>query len=152
MRFIFGKRMFFLLILAKSLENAHDLPMTLEFQRSQLYHNKRLQGTTTCQRRESSASSLYHNKRLQRATTPDLLDNLMDVCFPTYRGQTWKPAIRQPHSPGQSPGIPLLRKGRGGRNAEVRITSDTADQPVFRPVSGCVRFRAIHLTSRKMTC
>lgn len=34
MRFIFGKRMFFLLILAKSLENAHDLPMTLEFQRS----------------------------------------------------------------------------------------------------------------------
>ena len=47
MRFIFGKHMFFLLILAKSLENAHDLPMTLEFQRSQLYHNKRLQGTTT---------------------------------------------------------------------------------------------------------
>lgn len=47
MRFIFEKRMFFLLILAKSLENAHDLPMTLEFQRSQLYHNKRLQGTTT---------------------------------------------------------------------------------------------------------
>ena len=34
MRFIFEKRMFFLLILAKSLENAHDLPMTLEFQRS----------------------------------------------------------------------------------------------------------------------
>lgn len=34
MHFIFGKRMFFLLILAKSLENAHDLPMTLEFQRS----------------------------------------------------------------------------------------------------------------------
>lgn len=47
MRFIFEKRMFYLLILAKSLENAHDLPMTLEFQRSQLYHNKRLQGTTT---------------------------------------------------------------------------------------------------------
>lgn len=47
MRFIFEKRMFFLLILAKSLENAHNLPMTLEFQRSQLYHNKRLQGTTT---------------------------------------------------------------------------------------------------------
>ena len=47
MRFIFGKHMFFLLILAKSLENAHDLPMTLEFQRSQLYHNKRLRGTTT---------------------------------------------------------------------------------------------------------
>lgn len=34
MRFIFEKRMFYLLILAKSLENAHDLPMTLEFQRS----------------------------------------------------------------------------------------------------------------------
>lgn len=47
MRFIFGKRMFFLLILAKSLENAHDLPMIFEFQKSQLYHNKRLQGTTT---------------------------------------------------------------------------------------------------------
>ena len=47
MRFIFEKRMFFLLILAKSLENAHDLPMIFEFPKSLLYHNKRLQGTTT---------------------------------------------------------------------------------------------------------
>ena len=47
MRFIFEKHMFFLLILAKSLENTHNLPMIFEFQKSQLYHNKRLQGTTT---------------------------------------------------------------------------------------------------------
>lgn len=47
MRFIFEKRMLFLLIFAKSLENAYDLPMILKFQGSLLYHNKRLQGTTT---------------------------------------------------------------------------------------------------------
>ena len=69
MRFIFGKRMFFLLILAKSLENAHDLPMTLEFQRSQLYHNKRLQGTTTDEEEKKLSDVLYHNKRLQGTTT-----------------------------------------------------------------------------------
>lgn len=34
MRFMFGKRMLFLLIFAKSLENAHDLPMILKFQGS----------------------------------------------------------------------------------------------------------------------
>lgn len=144
--------MLFLPFFKNSQENSRALLRVSWFLRSLLYHNKRLQGTTTGRKSARHEPRLYHNKRLQRATTPDLLDNLMDVCFPTYRGQTWKPAIRQPHSPGQSPGIPLLRKGRGGRNAEVRITSDTADQPVFRPVSGCVRFRAIHLTSRKMTC
>lgn len=34
---------------------------------------------------------------------------------------------------------PLPRKGRGGRNAEKRVTGDTVDQPVFWPVSRCVR-------------
>lgn len=69
MRFIFEKRMFFLLILAKSLENAHNLPMTLEFQRSQLYHNKRLQGTTTVPHARNLTFTLYHNERLQGTTT-----------------------------------------------------------------------------------
>lgn len=64
MRFIFGKRMFFLPFLTKSLENAHDLPMILELQGSQLYHNKRLQGTTTLPPEDRSLSILYHNKRL----------------------------------------------------------------------------------------
>ena len=44
MRFIFEKRMFFLLILAKSLENAHDLPMTLEFQRSRIIPQQETSG------------------------------------------------------------------------------------------------------------
>lgn len=63
MRFIFGKRMLFLLILTKSLENAHDLPMILELQGSQLYHNKRLQGTTTMYCRRTSSNRLYRNKQ-----------------------------------------------------------------------------------------
>ena len=69
MRFIFEKRMFFLLILAKSLENAHDLPMIFEFPKSPLYHNKRLQGTTTACMVAPQAYLLYHNKRLQGTTT-----------------------------------------------------------------------------------
>ncbi len=50
----------------------------------------------------------------------------------------------------------LLQKGGGGLNVEKRMTSDTADQLVFQPVSRCVRFRErtvpIHLINRKRTC
>lgn len=116
MRFIFEKHMFFLLILAKSLENTHDLPMIFEFQQSLLYHNKRLQGTTT----------------------PDLLDNLIDVCFPTYRGQTWKPVIRQSHSPGKSPGYPCSERGVENGIQKVERTAIRQIGPCFRPGSPCL--------------
>lgn len=48
MRFIFGKRMFFLPILTKSLENAHDLPMILELQGSQIIPQQETSGNYNC--------------------------------------------------------------------------------------------------------
>ena len=44
MRFIFEKRMFFLLILTKFPENAHGLPMILEFQGSRIIPQQETSG------------------------------------------------------------------------------------------------------------
>jgi len=54
-------------------------------------------------------------------------------------GQASRPAIRRPHSPGQSPGTPCPLKGRRGTKCRKEKIEDTTNPPMFRPVSRCVR-------------
>lgn len=92
MRFIFEKRMLFLLILTKSPENAHGLPMILEFQGSQIIPQQETSGNYNLDLRPCLGAIIIPQQETSRNTYWLLIfeDEIRWTCFDGWKRMATK--------------------------------------------------------------